>query len=44
MGIFPQWKETDNPPGHLSQAVDVIILSPGELGSIIGQHCMLFLV
>lgn len=44
MGIFPQWKETDSPLRHLSQAVDVIMLSEVEQGSIIGQYCMLFLV
>lgn len=35
MGIFPQCKETDNPPSHLSQAVDVIMLSAMELGSTV---------
>lgn len=44
MGIFPQCKEINKPPRHLSQTVDVIILSAVELGSIIVQYCMLFLV
>lgn len=44
MGIFPQWKKTDDRPSSLSQAVEVIMLSAVELGSVIGQYYMLFLV